>query len=92
MNRKSAKGVVGELLVMIKYISKGFYEARSSDPLCPFDLVVVDKNGVCKLIDVKSISRRKTGKNKGTKISRHLNPTQKKMKVRIEYVDTKTII
>lgn len=92
MNRKSAKGVVGELLVMIKYISKGFYVARSSDPLSPFDLVVVDKNGVCKLIDVKSISRRKTGKNKGTKISRHLNPTQKKMKVRIEYVDTKTII
>lgn len=92
MNKKSAKGVAGELLVMIKYIKKGFYVSRSSDPLCPFDLVVVDKYGVCRLIDVKSISIRKTGKQKGTKINRHANATQKKMKVSIEYVDTKTVI
>ena len=92
MNNKSAKGVAGELLVMIKYIKKGFYVSRSSDPLCPFDLVVVDKYGVCRLIDVKSISIRKKGKQKGIKINRHLNATQKKMKVRIEYVDTTTFI
>tara|TARA_R110002020_G_scaffold405417_2_gene615430 strand:+ start:430 stop:708 length:279 start_codon:yes stop_codon:yes gene_type:complete len=92
MNRKSAKGVVGELLVMIKYISKGFYVARSSDPLCPFDLVVVDKNGVCKLIDVKSVSIRKSGRQEGHKINRSLTAKQRRMKVRIEYVNTKTVV
>lgn len=92
MISKTAKGTVGELMAMIKYTNKGFYVARSADPQSPFDLVVVDKNGVCRLIDVKSISVRNTGKRKGTKINRHLNAKQRKMKVKIEYVDPKTFI
>jgi hypothetical protein len=89
---KTAKGTIGELIVMVQYIKKGFYVARSADPQSPFDLVVVDKNGKCRLIDVKSISIRKTGAKKGTKINRQLNARQRKMKVRIEYVDTTTIV
>ena len=83
---------MGELAVASKYIKNGYWVAMSMCPQCPFDLVVVDKNGVCKLIDVKSISLRKTGKRKGTKINRQLNARQRKMKVKIEYVDPETLI
>lgn len=89
---KSCKGIVGELKVALKYMEKGYWVAASIDPQCPFDLVVVDSKGNIKLIDAKSVSRRLTGKYKGSKINRKLNDKQKKMKVVIEYVNTTTII
>jgi hypothetical protein len=89
---KSAKGVMGELHIASKYIRKGYWVAMSMCPHCPFDLVIVDKKGRCKLIDAKTESIRKTGKQKGIKINRILNQKQKEMDVEIEYVDPETLI
>ena len=89
---KSATGVMGELAVASKYIKKGYWVAMSMCPQCPFDLVVVDKNGKCRLIDVKSISLRKTGRQKGLRIGRNLSNKQKEMEITIEYVDPETTI
>tara|TARA_Y100000114_G_scaffold143660_1_gene151424 strand:- start:277 stop:558 length:282 start_codon:yes stop_codon:yes gene_type:complete len=93
MNRsKSAKGVMGEIAVASKYIRKGYWVAMSMCPQCPFDLVVVDNKGNCKLIDAKTVSIRKTGRQKGLKINRMLNEKQKEMDIEIEYVDPETLI
>jgi len=89
---KSAKGVMGELAVATKYIRKGYWVAMAMCPQCPFDLVVVDKKGKCRLIDAKTVSIRKTGRQKGVKINRMLNQKQKEMEIEIEYVDPKTTI
>jgi hypothetical protein len=89
---KSRKGVIGELTLASQYIKKGYWVAMSLCPQSPFDLVVVDNKGNCKLIDAKTTSLRKTGRQKGMRINRKLNNKQRKMKVRIEYVNTKTPI
>lgn len=89
---KSRKGVIGELTLASQYIKKGYWVAMSLCPQSPFDLVVVDENGNCKLIDAKTTSLRKTGRQKGVRINRMLNSKQKKMRVKIEYVNTKTPI
>tara|TARA_R100000908_G_C3746060_1_gene141364 strand:+ start:1242 stop:1526 length:285 start_codon:yes stop_codon:yes gene_type:complete len=89
---KSRKGVIGELTLASQYIKKGYWVAMSLCPQSPFDLVVVDNKGNCKLIDAKTTSLRKAGRQKGMRINRKLNSKQKKMKVRIEYVNTKTTI
>ena len=52
---KSAKGVMGELTIAAKYIRKGYYVAMAMCPHSPFDLVVVDGKGNCKLIDAKTV-------------------------------------
>ena len=46
---KSAKGALGELRLAVEYMNKGYWVALSIDPQCPFDMVVVDKNGKCNL-------------------------------------------
>ena len=89
---KSRKGVIGELTLASQYIKKGYWVAMSLCQQSPFDLVVVDNKGNCKLIDAKTTSLRKTGRQKGMRINRKLNNKQRKMKVRIEYVNTKTPI
>tara|TARA_R100001510_G_scaffold38987_1_gene35414 strand:- start:464 stop:745 length:282 start_codon:yes stop_codon:yes gene_type:complete len=89
---RSAKGVMGELHIASKYIRKGYWVAMSMCPHCPFDLVVVDKKGRCKLIDAKTESIRKTGKHKGSRINRVLKEKQKEMDIEIEYVDPETLI
>jgi len=71
---KSAKGALGELRLAVEYMNKGYWVALSIDPQCPFDMVVVDKNGKCTLVDAKCISIRK----KGRKIYRMLKTKQKK--------------
>ena len=89
---KSRKGVIGELTLASHYIKKGYWVAMSLCPQSPFDLVVVDENGNCKLIDAKTTSLRKSGRQKGVRINRMLNSKQKKMRVKIEYVNTKSPI
>ena len=83
---KSAKGAWGELLLAVDYMKKGYWVALSIDPQCPFDMVVVDKDGKCTLVDAKCISVRK----KGRKIYRMLNIKQKKMGVKLKDVDCNT--
>jgi len=80
---KSAKGALGELRLAVEYMNKGYWVALSIDPQCPFDMVVVDKNGKCTLVDAKCISIRK----KGRKIYRMLKTKQKKMGVILRDVD-----
>ena len=83
---KSAKGAWGELLLAVDYMKKGYWVALSIDPQCPFDMVVVDKDGKCTLVDAKCISVRK----KGRKIYRMLNIKQKKMGVKLKDVNCNT--
>jgi len=83
---KSAKGAWGELLLAVDYMKKGYWVALSIDPQCPFDMVVVDKDGKCTLVDAKCISVRK----KGRKIYRMLNLKQKKIGVILKDVDCNT--
>ena len=54
------------------------------------DFVTVDKQGNVNLYDVKTMSRRRSGKRKGHHISRLRTPLQQKLKVNIIYVDVDT--
>ena len=93
MNRsKSAKGVMGELTIAAKYIRKGYYVAMAMCPHSRFDLVVVDGKGNCKLIDAKTVSIRKSGKQTGQRINRMQSKKQQEMNIEIEYVDPETTI
>tara|TARA_R100000353_G_scaffold18902_1_gene17571 strand:- start:523 stop:804 length:282 start_codon:yes stop_codon:yes gene_type:complete len=93
MNKsKSAKGVMGELTIAAKYIRKGYYVAMAMCPHSPFDLVVVDDKGNCKLIDAKTVSIRKSGKQTGQRINRMQSKKQQEMNIEIEYVDPETTI
>ena len=89
---KSAKGVMGELTIAAKYIRKGYYVAMAMSPHSPFDLVVVDGKGNCKLIDAKTVSIRKSGKQTGQRINRMQSKKQQEMNIEIEYVDPETTI
>ena len=89
---KSAKGVMGELTIAAKYIRKGYYVAMAMCPHSPFDLVVVDGKGNCKLIDAKTVSIRKSGKQTGQRINRMQTKKQQEMDIEIEYVDPETTI
>ena len=41
---KSVKGIVGELEIISELTKRGYYVAKSVDPQCPFDIVVVEDN------------------------------------------------
>ena len=56
---KSVKGIVGELNVISELTKKGYWIAKSVDPQCPFDIVIVDRNGKIQLVDVKTNTYRK---------------------------------
>ena len=45
MISRSIKGVCSELIAVKEFLKRGYYVARSMDPQCPFDIVVVDKKG-----------------------------------------------
>ena len=83
---------MGELTIAAKYIRKGYYGAMAMCPHSPFDLVVVDGKGNCKLIDAKTVSIRKSGKQTGQRINRMQSKKQQEMNIEIEYVDPETTI
>ena len=83
---------MGELTIAAKYIRKGYYVAMAMCPHSPFDLVVVDGKGNCKLIDAKTVSIRKRGKQTGQRINRMQSKKQQEMNIEIEYVDPETTI
>ena len=62
--KTSIKGTVGEYETIANLTKKGYYVAKSCDPSCPFDIVIVDKNGNVELIDIKTITFRKNKKGK----------------------------
>lgn len=90
--KTSIKGTVGEYQTIADYTRQGYWVAKSVDPSCPFDLVIVDKNGKMQLIDVKCATFRKHKKGKSLKdkpkgtyrISRSPTKLQKKLKVKLK--------
>jgi len=88
--KTSIKGTVGEYLTIAKLTKQGFYVAKSVDPACPFDIVIVDKNGKIQLIDIKTNTYRKNKKGKSLKdkpkgtYKIHRSPKKKKKKLGIK--------
>ena len=76
---KSVKGTISELKAITQLTQSGHWVAKSLDPQCPFDIVAVSKCGKIKLIDVKTISYRKSRNYKIYRI-----PTQKQRALKIE--------
>ena len=93
--KTSIKGTVGEYLTIARLTKEGFYVAKSVDPACPFDIVIVDKNGKITLIDIKTITYRKTKKGKSLKdkpkgsykICRSPTKEQKRLGIKLFMVD-----
>jgi hypothetical protein len=52
--KTSIKGTVGEYEAIAKLTKEGYFVAKAVDPSCPFDIVLVDKNGKIQLIDIKT--------------------------------------
>ena len=90
MTIKTIKGVCSELIAAKEFLKKGYYVARSLDPQCPFDIIVVNKKGKATLYDVKSVSYRKTKSyncKPGDTINRSVSKKQKSLGVKIYYAD-----
>jgi len=93
--KTSIKGTVGEYETIAKLTKEGYFVAKSVDPACPFDIVIVDKNGKITLIDIKTITYRKTKKGKSLKdkpkgsykICRSPTKEQKKLGIKLYMVD-----
>ena len=88
---KSIKGTVGEYKIISELTKRGYMVAKSVDPQCPFDLVVVDENGKITLLDIKTNTYRKKGKPNWEKRSRKIyrTPTdkQKNLNIKLLMVD-----
>tara|TARA_S200002703_G_scaffold104325_1_gene90521 strand:- start:64 stop:435 length:372 start_codon:yes stop_codon:yes gene_type:complete len=93
--KTSIKGTVGEYLTIARLTKEGFYVAKSVDPACPFDIVIVDKNGKIQLLDIKTNTYRKNKKGKSLKdkpkgsykICRSPTKEQKKLGIKLFMVD-----
>jgi hypothetical protein len=93
--KTSIKGTVGEYLTIAKLTKQGFYVAKSVDPACPFDIVIVAKNGKIQLLDIKTNTYRKNKKGKSLKdkpkgsykICRSPTKEQKRLGIKLYMVD-----
>ncbi len=93
--KTSIKGVVGEYEAIANLTKQGFYVAKSCDPACPFDIVIVDKDGRIQLLDIKTNTFRKTNRGKSLKnkpkgsyrICRSPTKEQKKLGIKLIMVD-----
>jgi hypothetical protein len=93
--KTSIKGTVTEYEAIANLTRQGYYVAKSCDPACPFDIVIVDKNGKIQLLDIKTntYSKNKKGKSlkdkpKGSyKINRSPTKQQKKLGIKLMMVD-----
>jgi hypothetical protein len=95
--KTSIKGVVGEYEAIANLTKQGFYVAKSCDPACPFDIVIVDKDGRIQLLDIKTNTYRKNNKGKSLKnkpkgsyrICRSPTKEQKRLNIKLLMVDYK---
>ncbi len=93
--KTSIKGTVGEYESIAKLTRQGYFVAKAVDPACPFDIVIVDKNGKIQLIDIKTNTFRKHKKGKSLKnkpkgsyrICRSPTKEQKKLGIKLMMVD-----
>ena len=89
---KAQKGTIGEYQAIVDLTKQGYHVALACNPQCPFDLVAVSDDGEIRLIDVKTITYRKTYKKKtwnkrSLKIYRCPTKKQKKLKIELMMVD-----
>ena len=82
---KSVKGTISELKAITQLTQSGHWVAKSLDPQCPFDIVAVSKCGKIKLIDVKTISYRKS---RNYKINRIPTKKQRALKIELMMIDS----
>ena len=93
--KTSIKGTVGEYLTIANLTKQGYFVAKAVDPACPFDIVIVDKNGKIQLLDIKTNTYRKNKKGKSLKDKPkgsyriHRSPTkeQKKLNIKLYMID-----
>ena len=93
--KTSIKGTVGEYEAIANLTRQGYFVAKAVDPACPFDIVIVDKNGKIQLIDIKTNTFRKHKKSKSLKnkpkgsyrICRSPTKEQKKLGIKLMMVD-----
>jgi len=93
--KTSIKGTVGEYEAIAKLTRQGYFVAKAVDPACPFDIVIVDRNGKIQLIDIKTNTFRKHKKGKSLKnkpkgsyrICRSPTKEQKKLGIKLMMVD-----
>jgi len=93
--KTSIKGTVTEYETIARLTRQGYYVAKSCDPQCPFDIVIVDRNGKIQLLDIKTKTYRKTFKGislkdkpKGSyRINRSPTKEQKKLNIKLLMVD-----
>ena len=93
--KTSIKGCRRRIRNYCQTYQKGFFVAKSVDPACPFDIVIVDKDGKITLIDIKTITYRKTNKGKSLKdkpkgsykICRSPTREQKRLGIKLIMVD-----
>ena len=89
--------MVGEYEAIANLTKQGFYVAKSCDPACPFDIVIVDKDGRIQLLDIKTNTYRKNNKGKSLKnkpkgsyrICRSPTKEQKRLNIKLLMVDYK---
>ena len=84
--KTSIKGTVGEYHAISKLVKAGYYVAKSVDPACPFDIVIVGKDGKIQLLDIKTITYRYNIKGKKLKNKRKIcrSPTKEQKKLGIK--------
>ena len=93
--KTSIKGTVGEYLTIAKLTKQGYFVAKAVDPACPFDIVIVDKNGKIQLLDIKTNTYRKSNRGKSLKdkpkgsykINRSPTKEQKKLGIKLMMID-----
>ena len=81
------KGTIGEYQEIVNLTRQGYWVAKSCDPQCPFDLVVVAQDGTIQLLDIKTNTYRKNVKPYRRKIWRSPTAKQKKLGIKIVMVD-----
>ena len=84
--KTSIKGTVGEYHAISKLVKAGYMVAKSVDPACPFDIVIVDKDGKIQLLDIKTITYRYSLRGKKLKNKRKIcrSPTKEQKKLGIK--------
>ena len=88
---KSVKGFTNEYKNINELSKNGYWVAKAIAPQCPFDIVVVDRNGKISLLDIKTKSYRDINNPKWDKKSKKIyrTPTdlQKELNIKLLMLD-----
>ncbi len=91
MHRSHQVGQISETILTEWLLRRDYYVARPTAGQGPVDIVAYNEKGQIILLDSKTESTRvNTGRKNPTRIYRALSPIQKRLGVRIAYVDQDT--